>query len=99
MVNATTLYRTRVKGLVYRHLEISPDIGIPYYPPAMAPTIRSGSVPSAPSRLKRVSGDSCERSSEQPKKRMKGRRCWVVWAGIVPRRVGHELSRRSSTES
>lgn len=47
------------------------------HPPAMAPTIKSGSAPWATGSGSKVSGSSREMSSWQAKKRMKGRRCKV----------------------
>ncbi len=44
------------------------------YPPAIAPTTRRGSFPTATSAGKGESADSCERSFWHAKKRMKARR-------------------------
>ncbi len=44
------------------------------YPPAMAPTMRSGSVPATTAAGSATSGGSLERSSIQAKKRRNGRR-------------------------
>ncbi len=58
------------------------------YPPAMAPTMKKGSVPEAMASGSGVSGGSWDQSSEQTKNRRNGRRLWVVWSRMVPRSIG-----------
>ena|SRR5580658_6196097 len=57
-------------------------------PPAIAPTIRNGSLPSITSEGSGSSGDRWERSCSQAKKRIKGRRSLLVWSRIVPSSMG-----------
>ena len=54
----------------------------------MAPMIRKGSLPETTASGSGASGDSCDRSSSQAKKRRNGRRCWVTWSRMVPRSIG-----------
>jgi hypothetical protein len=68
------------------------------YPPAIAPTIRNGSIPLVTGSGKGVSGCSCDRSCWQAKNRTKGRRLRVTWSRIVPRKTGNRFSTASSTE-
>ncbi len=58
------------------------------HPPAIAPTMSSGSAPVATASGSGASGDSCERSRSQAKKRTNGRRRCVTWSRIVPRSTG-----------
>ena len=57
-------------------------------PPAIAPTIRKGSVPATTASGRGASGDSSERSSSQAKNLSIGRRSWVRASRIVPRKAG-----------
>ena len=55
-----------------------------YHPPAMAPTMKNGSVPPATASGSGWSGDSCDRSFSQAKKRTNGRRLRVAGSRMVP---------------
>src|SRR5258708_13571154 len=55
------------------------------YPPAMAPMMSRGSLPEATASGSGASGDSCAKSSSQPKNRTKARLSRVTWPRIVPR--------------
>ena len=65
-------------------------------PPAMAPMMRNGSVPSATASGSGVSGESCERSSSHAKKRRNGRR--ICGRVIADRAAQHGVARLQRVE-
>jgi len=54
--------------------------------------IRNGSCPDTTASGKGASGGSWEMSSPQAKKRRKGRRFWLAWSRMVPRKTGKRAS-------